>query len=66
MNSRQSQTIATRAASLLASAVVTALIVGSQLGIAESYTGQAGAALIAKQAQQPVAQQTAPAPRQGS
>ena len=36
MNSRQSQTIATRAASLLASAVVTALIVGGQLGTAES------------------------------
>ena len=65
MYSRQSPSITTRAASLLASVVVTALIVGSQLGIAESYT-QADAALIAKQAQRPVAQQTAPAPRQRS
>ena len=66
MNSHQPQSIATRAASLLASAVVTALIVGSQLGIAESYAGQAEATLIAKQAQQPVVQQTAPVLRQRS
>ena len=64
MNSRQSPSITIRAASLLASVVVTALIVGSQLGIAESYTDQADATLIAKRAQQPVAQQTTPAPLQ--
>ena len=66
MNSRQSPSITIRAASLLASVVVTALIVGSQLGIAESYTDQTDAILIAKQALPPVAQQTAPAPRQRS
>ena len=65
-NSRQSHSIASRAASLFASVVVTALIVGRQLGIAESDAGQAEATLIAKLAQQPVAQQTAPVLRQRS
>ena len=61
MNAPQSQAIATRAASLLASLVVTILIVGSQLGIADGYTQQADALLAAKKAPQPVAQQVAPA-----
>ena len=64
MISRQSPSITTRAACLLASVVITTLIVGTQLGIAESYTDQADATLIAKRAQQPVAQQTTPAPLQ--
>jgi len=66
MNTRQSQSIATRAASLLASLAVTALTVGSQLGIADDYTRQADAVLAAKNAQQPVAQYAAPAPKRGS
>jgi len=61
MNARQTQAFATRATSLLASLIVTALIVGSQLGIADGYTRQADAVLAAKNAQQPVAQHAAPA-----
>ena len=66
MNASQTQTIAIRAASLLASMAVTALILGSQLGIADGYTKQAAAALAAKSALQPIAQQAAPAPRRRS
>ena len=57
---------AIRAASLLASLVVTAAIFGSQLGLADHYTRQADTALAAKRAAQPVAQQgnvTASRPR---
>lgn len=61
MNAPQSQAIVTRAASWLASLLVTTLIVGSQLGIADSYTKQADALLAAKKTPQPVAQQAAPA-----
>ena len=53
MNARQTQAIAIRAASLLASLAATALIVGSQLGIADGYTQQADAVLAAKNLQQP-------------
>ena len=63
MNARQTQAFATRATSLLASLIVTALIVGSQLGIADGYTRQADAVLAAKNAQQPVAQHAAHAPQ---
>lgn len=63
MNARQTQAIAIRAASLLASMAVTAFLVGSQLGIADGYTRQADAMLAAKNAQQSVAQHTASAPR---
>lgn len=66
MNRSQSQAFATRAASLLASIAITALLVGSQLGIADRYTRQADAVLAAKQAPQPVAQRAANAPRQAS
>jgi hypothetical protein len=59
MCARQTQAIALRASSLLASAAVTALIVGSQLGIAHNYTQQADAVLAAKNAQRPVAQNPA-------
>ncbi len=57
----QNQPVAIRATSLLASAAITALIVGSQLGMADGYTQKADAVLAAKNAQQPVAQQAAPA-----
>ena len=59
MNASQTPTFATRAASLLASAAITALIVASQLGIADGYTQQADALLAARHAQPPVAQNTA-------
>jgi hypothetical protein len=60
MNTNSSSTIKTRATCLLASATLTALLVGSQLGLAQSYTRQADAVMAAKRAQ-PVAQQTSPA-----
>jgi hypothetical protein len=63
MNALQPQAIAIRVASLLASLVVTALIVGGQFGIADAYARQADAVLAAKIAQQPVAQQAVPAPQ---
>jgi len=66
MNKRQTQVVATRVASLLASAAVTALVIGSQLGIADGYTRQADALLAAKNAQQPVAQHAASAPKRPS
>ena len=59
MNARHTRTITMRASSLLASAVVTALIIGSQLGIADSYTRQADALLAARDAQQPLVQSPA-------
>lgn len=60
MNAPETQAVATRAVSLLASWAITALIVGSQLGIADGYTQQADAMLATKNAQQPIAQQAAP------
>ena len=63
MNALQPHAIAIRAVSLLASLAVTALIVGSQLVIADAYTRQADAVLAAKKAQQPVAQRAVPAPQ---
>jgi hypothetical protein len=59
MNPRQTQTITMRISCLLASAVVTALIVGSQLGIADGYTQQADAVLAARNAQRSLAQSPA-------
>jgi hypothetical protein len=59
MNTNASSMIKTRATCLLASATLTALLVGSQLGLAQSYTRQADAVMAAKRTQ-PVAQQTSP------
>lgn len=59
MNAGQTRTITMRASSLLAAALVTTLIVGGQLGIADGYTQQADAPLAASNAQQPVAQSPA-------
>ena len=65
MNHCKTPSLALRAASLLASVCVTALIVGSQFGIAGSYTDQADARLA--QAPQPaVAQPSASAPQRRS
>lgn len=63
MNELPPQAIAIRVVSLLASLAVTALIVGSQFVIADAYTRRADAVLAAKNAQQPVAQRTVPAPQ---
>lgn len=63
MNARRTPTFAIRATSLLASAAITALIVGSQLGIANGYTQEADALLAASNAQPPVAQGAAAFPQ---
>ena len=63
MNTRQSPAIIARTTSLLASLAVTAVIIGSQLIIADHYTRQADALLAAKHAQQPVALQPAAMPQ---
>ena len=60
MNTNASSTIKTRATCLLASATLTALLLGSQLGLAQSYTRRADAVMAAKRTQ-PVAQQASPA-----
>lgn len=62
MNAYQTPSIAIRAASLLASVVVTALIVGSQFGLADAYAEQADGLLAAKSAQQKQAAQDTTAP----
>jgi len=49
-----------RAACLLASLLVTALLLSSQLGLAGAYTQQADSLLAARSLQQPKAQQIAP------
>lgn len=59
MNASQTRTIAFRATSLLASAAITALIVGSQFGIADEYNQRAETLRAARSAQQPVAQNLA-------
>lgn len=66
MNNLQTQTVAARVASLLAAVAVTALVIGSQLGIAEGYKRQANALLAVKNAQQSVAQRAASAPKRPS
>ena len=60
MDTNSSSRLKTRAACLLASATLTALLLGSQFGLAENYTRQADAVVAAKRAQ-PVAQQANPA-----
>jgi hypothetical protein len=62
MRMPQTPALATRFASLLSSLAGTALIVGSQLGIAELYTRQADAVPAAKVLHQPVAQYAASVP----
>jgi hypothetical protein len=62
----QSPRLATRITSLLASIAVTALIVGSQLGIADHYTQRADAMLAAKTSQQPIAQRAASVSQRGT
>lgn len=61
MNPLQPQALAIRAASLLASIAVTAVVVGGQLGIADAYASQADAVLATKSAPPPVAQRAVPA-----
>lgn len=66
MNKLHTQSVAARVASLLASMAVTALVIGSQLGIADGYNRQADALLAAKNAQQSVAQHAASAQKRRS
>lgn len=66
MNISLIRTVAIRVTGLLASLALTALMIGSQLGIADGYTRHADAVLAAKKAQQPVAHYAASAARRGS
>lgn len=54
-----------RMACLLAAVLTTALLVGSQLGIADRYTGQADAVMAAKRSTVPVAAKEATNPTEG-
>jgi uncharacterized membrane protein len=66
MQTRSTQAIATRAASLLASLAVTALTLSSQIIIADQYHRQADAVLAARKALQLAVQHPAPATQRRS
>jgi hypothetical protein len=66
MHTRQTQAIAARVASLLASLTVTVTVLCSQIVIADHYRRQADTVLAARKAQQLAAQQPAPAPQRRS